>query len=277
MGIFLPHKINKPYGYFTGIIILILQMIFPLDGMAFPGKQNRETIWYLTGSSGIAFLNGEITREFAVLKNEFRHQPGFAFDLSIGRTLGQRFEPTFRLGVYTLFGESDLPQFSATGYHAALPVSMHQAPVEYITQSSAVSLIMKIYLRNNPGSQTIRFNPFIEAGVGINSFKSELRYQRIPPGQNSPVIFRKSNGEYPFGVAQIITGLGTKIGTPGKWNAVLLWNADVVNYATLDAVHNFTNGERDHARGIVSRITAGITIPLRRNIDKDNYLPFRRW
>jgi hypothetical protein len=107
-------------------------------------------------------------------------------------------------------------------------------------------------------------DPFVEAGAGINIFSTELRYQNPPTGTSSTVIFQKGvdNNQTIANVAQIIFGLGTKIGNPKKWHGVISYNAEIVNYAVLDAVHNYSGTERNHAKGIISKITAGVVFPI---------------
>jgi hypothetical protein len=259
----------------TGFLLLLIFISFSAKAIQKPnGNENN---WYISGSTGIAILSKEITKNFVFLKNEFNHQPGFTYDLSASRTFGVRWEPSLRLSVYTLTGNSNNPNFSASGYHDPITQMNHQAPVEYITQSSSVSLILRYHFNWNQGKDEddLKIAPFFEAGAGINSFKSELRYKTAPSIEESSLIFKKHDNGYPFGVAQIVTGLGTKIGGNGKWNFVILWNTEWINYDCLDAVYNFSEGERNHAKGIVFRLTAGISIPIKSAVKKDNYLPFR--
>ena len=220
----------------TGILMVILLLIISDVAMAFKGSKSKEINWYVSGTSGVALLAGEVTKNFVFLSKEFGHRPGFAYDLSVGRNAGNRWEPTFRLGAYTLFGESSLPRFSALGYHEELPATLYNQPVEYITQGSTVSFILRYLIRGSLVKQNkaVQFNPFVEVGAGINNFTSELRYVTIPAAENSPLILRKRNGEYPIGAGQIMTGLGTKIGSYGKWNIVILWNAEWVKYDSLE-------------------------------------------
>lgn len=275
----------KPYIFFTGTFrilsyrsLLNLLLALPFTLTASGPKQGREFTWHLSGVTGIAMLSGEVTNNLVFLPNEFRHKPGIAYTLNAGLNLGSRWEPALRIGAYTIGGDSYLKNLSAAGYQHDLSEDRDNEPVEYITQSTSVSVVVRYHLRKPPRRHQIvsGIYPFVEAGAGINSFTSELRYQTIPDGIQSALIFKKSDGEYAVGVAQIVTGVGTKIGTYNKWNFIVLWNADWVKHDSFDAVHNFNNGERTDAGAIVSKFTAGISIPVNRNSKKNNYLPFRR-
>jgi hypothetical protein len=260
------------------VLMLSLFLITAAYGQS-TSAWDKENNWFVSGNTGMAILAGEMTKGFTWLPNEFSHLPGFTFNLDVGRTLGNRWESLLRLNAYTLFGKSNLPDFSAVGYQSNLKGQLFQIPVEYISPNSSVSIIFRYMFKNQSQGRgsAVSFNPFAEAGIGIHSFKSELRYQIAPADTISPLILRKKDGDTPIGVAVITTGLGVRTGAPDKWNLVLLWNAELVNYDALDAVHNYSDGSRNHSRAVIMKLTAGLTIPFGGDLPTDIFLPFRRW
>lgn len=260
-----------------GIRLLLPFLLLPFTIAASVSKQTNQNNWFISGSTGIAIRSQEISENFGFTADGFRHHPGFAFDLSFGRTIGYRWEPAIRFGAYTLFGRSDLPHYSSVGYYAASPDLLDQKPLEYITQTNSVSLILRFLFSESgqSGSAAANFLPFIEAGLGISNFTTEVRYSTPPVVENSSLIYRDRNGENNNGAVQIVTGLGLKIGEPGEWNGVILLNAEWVDFSRLNPLHHFMNSEKSHSRAIVSRITAGITIPIKGTVRSDNFLPFR--
>ena len=263
-----------------GIMVLLLSLTLFANayGQADSGWE-KENNWFISGNTGMAILAGEMTKGFSLLPNEFGHRPGFSFNLDLGRTFGNRWESLLRLNAYTLFGRSNLPDFSAVGFQSNLRGQLYQLPVEYITPNSSVSILLRYMFRNQNLGQgsTVRFNPFAEAGIGIHSFTSELRYQIALADTLSSLILKKKDGETPIGVAVITTGLGVRTGAPDTWNLVFLWNAELINYDALDAAHNYLNGTRNHSWTVVLKLTAGLIIPFGADSPTDIFLPFRRW
>jgi hypothetical protein len=263
-----------------GAMVLLLSLLLIADvyGQT-TSAWKKENYWFISGSTGMAILAGEMTKGFEFLPNEFSHSPGFSYNLDLGRTFGYRWESLIRVNAYTLFGRSSLPHFSAVGYESPLSGQLLQLPVEYITPNSSVSIFLRYMFRNSSRGETsfVNFNPFAEAGLGIHSFTSKLSYQIAASSEISPVIMRKTDGGTPIGVAVITAGLGARTGTQGRWNLQFLWNAEVVDYDALDAVHNFSDGARNHSRAIVMKLTAGLTIPFGGDSPTDVFLPFRRW
>ncbi len=263
--------------YSCGIRLLLLLLVMPFTNEASTSSHPKQNNWFISGSTGIVIRSGEFSEDYKFAADGFRHYPGFAYELSFGRTFGNKWEPAIRCGAYTLFGQSDLPHYSSAGYYAANPSFLEQQPLEYVTQSNSVSLILRFLFNDGgpAGSSAVIFQPFIEAGLGINNFSTELRYSKIPAGESSSLIYRERNGENANGGAQIVSGLGLKIGEQGEWNGVILLNAEWVEFSRLNALHHISNREIINSRAIVSRITAGITIPIRRMVKSDNFLPFR--
>jgi hypothetical protein len=251
---------------FIFLITILFVVIFSSRIYSAPPSKSKNNLWTVSVGGGIAQLTREFSNTYTFLENEFKHQPGWAMDLYIGRTLGKHWEPMLKGGMFFFHGKSDSPDFSAVGNHASLKGPLYNIPVQYITSGGSVSVIIRSYFREfyNQNRNVFRFDPFVEAGAGLNFFSTELSYQNPPPGSNSTVIFQKGvdNSHTIANVAQITFGLGTKIGNPKKWHGFISYNADVVNYAVLDAVHNYTNNERNHASGIISKFTAGVVIPI---------------
>lgn len=263
--------------YSCRIIILLLFLAMPVANEASTGKQPNQNNWFISGHTGIAIRSHEVSGNYNFIADGFRHHPGFAFDLSFGKAIGNRWEPAIRWGAYTLFGQSDLPHYSSVGYYAAYPRLLKQEPLEYVTQNNAVSLISRFHFtgRGQNGHLSGIIRPFMEAGLGINNFSTEVRYSKIPVAESSSLILRERNGGQINGAAQVVTGVGLKIGTPGEWNAVLLMNAEWVNFSSLNPVHHLTSPNESGHKAIVSRITAGLNIPIKRTVKKHDYLPFR--
>ncbi len=248
------------------LISILFVVIFSPKTWSTPPSKSKSNLWSFSVSTGVAVLSREITKDYKLIENEFQHQPGWAVDLNIGRTFGNHWEPMLKGGMFYLHGKSDSPDFSAVGNHASLRGPLYNIPVQYVTFGGSVSVVIRYYLRKfySQNGKVFRFDPFVEAGAGANFFSTELSYQNPPPGTNSTVIFQKGvdNNQTIANVAQVIFGLGTKIGNPKKWQGVISYNADVVNYAVLDAVHNYTDNKRNHAKGIISKFTVGVVIPI---------------
>ncbi|MFW6289934.1 MAG: hypothetical protein ACOC0R_03110 [Mariniphaga sp.] len=259
------------------IVVLLLVLGAPFLCRASTGSQPKKNYWFITANTGIAIRSPEISGGFSFTDDGFRHRPGFAFDLSFGKTFNHRWEPALRWGAYSLFGQSPLPHYTSYGYYAAYPGLLDQEPLEYIIQSNALSLILRFLFSNgtSDGNSSALSLPFIEAGVGVNNYASELRYSSIPAGEDAALIFRNRNGEKANGTVQFVTGAGLKIGAPGEWNALILLNAEWMDFSTLNALTRLTNPSGSSSPSIVSRITAGLTIPIKGTVKRDRYMPFR--
>jgi hypothetical protein len=86
------------------------------------------------------------------------------------------------------------------------------------------------------------------------------------------LIYQSRNGENINGGAQIVTGLGIKIGVTGRmeWLFFGILNAEWVDFSRLNALHYQQPVKIINSRAIVFRITAGISIPIKRTVKKDN-------
>ncbi len=265
------------YACISKIFFLLLLFIAPVLSEASSQRLPKKNNWFVSGNTGVAIRSAGIAGGLNFIDDGFRHQPGFAFGLSFGRTFGNTWEPAIRWGAYTLFGQSNLPHYSSAGYYIAYPGLLQQEPLEYITQSNTLSIILRFILSggNQNDNKSAIIHPFIEAGLGVNNYVNEVRYSQIPAGENASLIFRDRNGEKANGTAQFTTGLGLKIGEQGEWNAVFGMNAEWVNFSTLNPVSQITGTARSSSLTIVSRITAGLTIPIKATIKRDRFMPFR--
>jgi hypothetical protein len=278
-------KLNKKT--FT---IFLLAIFFPwlsiniIHASPFLKSKNNNNRWHFSGRTGTAWLLKEISRDFIFLDNEFRHQPGLALDLGISRTLGRSWEPGILINIFRLSGENDLPEFTANGNHSSF-ITLYQMPVEYVTVSTSLSAYCRYHFidLSKRTTTTVSLDPFAELGGGINYFFTQLGYQTTPEGENSSIIFRKETGEkpktHPGNVAQISLGLGTKIEMPRNLTLVFSLNTDIINYDCLDAVHNYTDGKRNHASSIIPRLMAGVCVPIGgkgRSGGGDSHLPWSR-
>ncbi len=254
---------------FTSSLLFCLMLIylFFISQVSFAAhhpKSSGRTEWSVSGGVGVSFLDFEITENFEILKNEFRHKPAMLLELGASALMGKRWEPGIRFSLMSLYGESASPDFSAVGNHVSMN-ELYELPVEYSTKGGELSGLLRFYLRKSSGKRSEKpmINPFVEAGGGLTFFSNELRYKSIPFEEESPVIFEKGKGNQSvFSVSHLAVGAGVKIGKPGERNFYVLYSGKAVNYDFMDAVHNYTNGERNHAKGIISKFSAGIIIPL---------------
>jgi hypothetical protein len=266
----------KSYVKLNVCLLLLMQSIFLSNAVSASKPDNSQ--WVLTGRTGFAWLMNEITPDFKFLSNEFRHQPGLVLDFSVGRTLGNNWEPGINFNVYRLSGESSIPDFSANGLHHSF-MNLYQLPVEYVTVSTSLSAYCRYYFigSSQKSRLTIQFQPYVEIGGGVNYFFTELGYKIPPEGSASHLIFNKGtqdSGSGPGNVAQFITGLGTKAVLPGNLSLIVSLNADLVNYDCMDAVHNYTNGKRNHAFSIVPKFLIGVYVPLSNKNISNRHMPW---
>lgn len=249
------------------VIITILSALnFSLTGRlnASPLSKKEKNRWSVSGSLGIAVIQTEIGRDFTILQHEFSHQPGLAFNLSVGKMLGEHWEPLFNFGNYTLSGVTTRPEFSAMGTDSRFNSLHTDIPVEYDNITSSILFSIRYYFKKFSYTQKtqVGLNPFAELGAGINVFSSKVIYQTVPPNEQNHLIFQKA-GENKGNVVQFSLGLGTKINVSNKWELILSLNSDLVDYDCMDAVHNYSlNGDRLHSRTLVTRLMAGISIPF---------------
>ncbi len=248
------------------ILTLLPLLLFFIIPSGFAGQPSKDpgVSWSLSGGVGTSFLTFEVADNFEFLPNEFTHKPAMMLDLGISARLREHFEPTVRLGLMSLYGKAKTPDFSAVGNHFSLN-ELYELPVEYSTKGASVSGLIRFYFRKSSGQKSGRpmVNPFIEAGGGLTFFNNELRYKSIPPDEESALIFQKGKGKQPlYSVGHYLIGTGVKIGKPGQSNFYVLYSGNVVNYDFMDGVHNYTDGARNHAKGVVSKITAGVIVPL---------------
>lgn len=261
-------KQNRNFPVLLFFLNAIFLLIFLPEISAKPQKGNGHQVWTASGGTGIALLGGEFSKDFIFLKNEFRHQPGLAFDFNLGRTVGNHWEPVIRLELFSLFGKSDSPlDFSAVGNHISFKGTLFDSPVEYKTTGTSVSGVIRYYFFkfSNQGVRKLSVNPFAEAGAGINYFSTRLSYSKLPEGAGSKVIFRKGvKKKQPRpSMAQVILGIGVKIGNTDRVHAVFSCDANIADYASYDAVHNYSsNGERIHAKAVIAKIITSVVIPL---------------
>jgi hypothetical protein len=125
--------------------------------------------------------------------------------------------------------------------------------VEYITPNSSVSIFSGTCSETKAREKAVLsvLIPLPKPELESIVLHQNLRYQIAPADTISPLLLRKKDGGTPIGVAVITTGLGARTGAPDKWNLVFLWNAELVNYDALDAVHNYSDGARNHSRAVV--------------------------
>jgi hypothetical protein len=245
----------------SGILFIVSLSLNSTAGTSSKPKNNS---WTASVSGGVAQLVSEFTNDFQFLENEFQHNPGWALNINIGRTFGNHWEPGISLGVYKLSGTAEQADFTANGIHSSFKEIYPGIPVEYDNISSSLLFFMRYYFKefSNHKQNGLRLDPYAEIGGGMNVFATELFYQTTPPGKEHPVIFQKS-GPNKGNVGQLSVGMGTQVGFGSSWKLTVSLNADWINYDCLDGVHNYNNeGERNHAKDIVSRLMVGMVIPI---------------
>lgn len=251
---------------------ILLTLTFTPNVRAASSSKSKNNLWTVSLNAGVAQLTSEFTDAFKFLEHEFQHDPGWAFNVNIGRTLGKHWEPGISIGVYKLSGITQTADFTANGIHGSFRDIYYGIPVEYDNISSSLLFNMRYYFRafSNQTQKGIRFNPYAELGGGMNLFATELYYQTTPPEVERPTIFQKS-GPNKGNVGQMTFALGTQAEFGNNWKLTIALNADIVNYACLDGVHNYPadthsgavqNVSKLNAKTIVSRLTAGVVIPL---------------
>lgn len=247
-----------------GILLILLCMnLNAWKVHAAPPGDNGAGSWWLSVRAGTTILLSEITRDFRFLENEFNHHPGFSVDLSLSKILGDHWEPGVNLAVYRLTGATPQPRFSATGIFGPFNNLYPGIPVEYENMSGSLLFSVRYFVFSLPDQHPRGFHlsPFIEAGGGLNVFASEVHYESVPPGMESSLIWEKA-GKNMGNVAQISLGIGTKMNIGRNWDFLFALNTEWIDYDCVDGVHNYTGGERDHARALMPRLMAGIAIPL---------------
>ncbi len=255
-------------------LICLLQINLPSYSINLPeGILNQ---WYITGRTGMSVLLKEITPELKALNNEFRNQPGLTLDLTISKSLGEKWEPGVNFNILKLSGNSDLPNFSATNNHYAF-LNLLQLPVKYVTIVTSFSAICRYYLFNKPGKNRVYMKPYLEFGAGINYFFTELGYTSTPPDDIPRLIYYKgtqSSGPKRGNEAQANVGLGSKIVLPADIDLIISLNGDIINYDCLDAVHNYNETKRNHAFSIVPKFLLGVIIPIKKNDFSNHHMPW---
>ncbi len=260
-----------------GAIVLFSFLWFPVNAnKSFDIIRHQ---WLFTFQGGVTVLATEYVSGIGALQNEFNHQPGLLVDFSLSRTLGKHWEVGLGMNFSQIHGRSDLPEFSANGIHPEF-MTLYQLPVKYQTLSQYYYLFGRWYFREYAETQCyhVRLDPFVELSGGFNVLINSLKYESIPPGETTDVIFEKGQGArpHPGDVPGFSTGIGTRINFAGHINLITALNFDFMDYDNLDAVHNYDDkGQRLKAIGILTRFTVGVVIPLSNRLTgKKPYMPW---
>lgn len=249
------------------LITFLFVLFFSGNLLAKPAGKGSVNRWELTLRGGSAIIISEMSENFKFLENEFMHHPGVSFDFALSRTFGKHWEPGINIGLYKLDGSVDAPYFSANGIHGSFRNLYTGIPVNYNNISNSVTFFTRYYFfefTEAPENQ-LQFQPFFGLAGGMNIFATEVFYSTIPPGKDDATIFQKA-GDNNGNVGQFSFELGTKASIGPRLNFIVSLNADWVNYDCVDGVHNYTEGERNHAKTLVARLMAGIVIPLSKDI-----------
>lgn len=260
------------------IILAFLIVAIPVIGA--PPVNTGKNQWYLSGELGTAVLVKEFSRTFQALQKEFDHTPGYVINLSLARKIGEKLELGVSISPYHLSGTSNLPDFSAIGNHGAFKGTIYQEPVEYSTSSFNYFFFARYFLIQDETKfgNGIQWFPFVEAGLGENLFKTEVKYQTLPEGATKQTIFSKGTKEQPKpgNAVQWNLGAGTKIKFTESWSLLLELTGDFVMYDCMDAVHNYDTAGKDIATmAFIPKFMMGIVVPIdRNNSRKKEYQPW---
>ncbi len=244
----------------AGIIYLTPFTTTPLQANPIGGL--REKNLSVTGQLGAALLLTELRRNFKPLQDEFTHQPGPSFSLSASYALSENWEPGLSLGFYPLSGSTDRPYFSANGLQTAFRNINTDLPVRYDNQSTSVLAFIRYFPLKRPSSgiPELQVKPYAELGAGMNFFGTQVKYEEVPEGGNA-VIWEKTDQNRGH-VAHFSLGLGATTLFYKDWKLLVSVNGDLIDYDVVDGVHNYSGGERNHARTLIFRFMTGISVPV---------------
>ena len=94
----------------------------------------------------------------------------------------------------------------------------------------------------------------------MNFFGTHVKYQEVPAGE-TPLIWKKADQNRGH-VAHFSLGLGATTVFYRDWKLEVSLTGDLINYDVVDGVHNYSGGERNHARTVVLRFMTGISVPI---------------
>ena len=250
-----------------------------IPGPANPPGELGTNQWVLSLQAGLAAIGTEMTPGLEALQNEFNHHPGVSFDLALSHTLFKHWEVGANFERNYLSGDSKLPDFSAAGVHPRFMV-LYQQPVYYQTVSTSYYFFTRYYLRPFPkvNWNVVRFDPFLEFGLGANRFKTALNYRTVPQGAPSADIFVKGQtwNPMPGSSARYNIGTGTRINFKSSLNFIFSLDLDLINSDCMDAVHNYdASGTRLNAFTLLPRFRLGVVIPISNSLHGGTpYLPW---
>lgn len=209
---------------------------------------------------GGAKLLGEMNG-FSERIKEFNNQFGIASAVEISKFFTPHFEAGLGFGYSQIMGDLEDPlTLSAQGFHPVFPQPPNQVvnPIEYKNTLIKPNVFLSYYFSNI--SSPSYFNPFIKAGLGYLSYKSELRYS-----ESGEFIFGKGDENYAnLSTAVYNLGIGFKTTITPQFFLKTSVDFNFVNYGLLDVVHNYDEeGNRLEVVGIYSEFKVGIFYTLK--------------
>jgi hypothetical protein len=208
---------------------------------------------------GLAKVNTEITPDFKSTPNEFTHKMAPAFDLELSKLLFDHWELGTNFSLTFLKGDTDNPDFSAEGVHAAMlnPIT---EPVEYKNRLVGQKLFIAYYFRSfERYEHLLKPEPFVRFGIGYDAFTSQFKYTDAPDNE---LIFGKNTGKYKAAKLfsnNLFFAVGIKSYTSNHLFFTTSFTLTYSDYDFLDVVHNYNpDGTHAELRGIYSEIKIGI-------------------
>ncbi len=214
----------------------------------------------LTLRIGASQLITEMPYNLSGAINEFNNDPGIGYSFELSKNLSDKLDIGVELSNSTLTGKNDLPSFSAIGFHSAM-MNLINEPVLYRNFLSTNKIFIQYSFLRFAGSKVnYKVAPFVRAGAGYLTYKSEFNYEQ---NSENGIIFGKNYDEYinaktSNAVYFIATGFNLSLSPKIDLSTIIKLN--FVNYDFFDVVHNYdNNGNRLNLVGIFSDFMVGVS------------------
>lgn len=206
---------------------------------------------------GRSKLLAEVASDLSGHINEFTNEYDDSYDLELSKNVGKHWELGIEIGSSNIKGNTDTPNFTAEGYHYAIPSGMTD-PVEYSNKLSSEKILVRYNFLAQ--SKESKINPFLNIGLGHMSYKALLKYKDSAGGD---YIFGKKTGTHKdikTTTAVYMAGAGIKIRISPNISTIAVANFNAVPYDLLDVVRNYNSaGERIDIFGVYTDLKIGIS------------------
>jgi len=208
--------------------------------------------------AGGSLLITEFSTDLSQSINEFDNKSGLSVAVELSKYLSDHWEIALEINQVVLNGENYSPSFSADGYHAVF-MNPLTGPVEYNNTLLGQKIVFGYFIKSlckHEGSFNI--NPFIRAGVGLQTYKSKFKY--IDAADDIIIFGKGENNNYTdLSTAVYTFGTGFKTNLSPKFYLITSFTLNLVSYDFLDVVHNYDNtGNRLNLSGVYTDINVGI-------------------